>query len=714
MNLFKSLFCFVALVLIQSITYAQQEWISYQSQQQINDLVDNGTELLLATDRGLVVMDKNTLQKSFFDNANTNLDNHHIQAITMDFSGNSWIGTYDMRVAQFDGSEFQNIEIPNGIDNPNTIVLYDIEVGPDGDLWVGSSEGVFHKEGNTWNKYAEDELGIDFFEVWDIEINDAGEVFIASQNIHKYANGTWEDIGTNATILPYAHANLHISSTGDLFICGDLDKIGRYNGSTWELYDFEEGFNGFEVVGFTEDMNGNIYYNTLYDGIFKLENNEWSVYSDEQTIANGNNTSFYYIDAQNNSWLNNNIYLSVNKDGNIQSSNISAYTIEYNNVDRIQKGLNGDMFFLMYSSTSSIAVVDNNGNWSSFSLPQDLYLWPSIGDILYLAADDVWIASYDGLFHYNGTDWLLKAGNTQDILMDSEGKIYARANDRIYIIDNGIVSEYNTSNSQLSNLILSGIGVDTNDNLWIASFDWDGNAAIQKTSSDGNNWMTYSQTEYDVIDRPSGEFHFDNNGNVWIPSDLAGVLKFDGNTWTNPIKDNIEQVVNYNAFAIESDASGTLYFAHQYGVSTLKDGVWDNLIIDDVPNENSSATADIEFDDSGTLWWANNRHGVFSYTPESTSSIFSNSNLDINLSLYPNPAQNYFIIDFAIEENSEIDVYIYNNIGQLMSQYNFGKISFGEHQEKIELVNYSQGIYTVELKINNKSTVKRLVVQSNQ
>ena len=38
-----------------------QEWTSFESIQQSNDFVDAGDELLLATDEGLVVVDKATL-----------------------------------------------------------------------------------------------------------------------------------------------------------------------------------------------------------------------------------------------------------------------------------------------------------------------------------------------------------------------------------------------------------------------------------------------------------------------------------------------------------------------------------------------------------------------------------------------------------------------------------------------------------------------------
>ena len=78
MRFLKYSFFFALGILLQSPLHAQ-EWVSYQSQQQINDLVETGNELLMATDAGLVVMNKSTLEKTIFNKANSDLSNNHIQ-----------------------------------------------------------------------------------------------------------------------------------------------------------------------------------------------------------------------------------------------------------------------------------------------------------------------------------------------------------------------------------------------------------------------------------------------------------------------------------------------------------------------------------------------------------------------------------------------------------------------------------------------------------
>ena len=180
-------------------------------------------------------------------------------------------------------------------------------------------------------------------------------------------------------------------------------------------------------------------------------------------------------------------------------------------------------------------------------------------------------------------------------------------------------------------------------------------------SADGE-WTTYTAVDHPAIQTPSGDFHFDGDGNVWIPDDVAGVIKFDGETWTNPIIDNISDIANLTVLSIESDEAGKLYFAHQYGLTTLFEGEWEHLVIEDVPSVNSSHRSSIEFDDQGTLWWASNRYGVFSYTPESPSALFSQPVHEAILAIYPNPTSGLLHLDIP----NNLEWTIVNFSGQVM------------------------------------------------
>jgi ligand-binding sensor domain-containing protein len=702
-----SFLLFLAL-LFQGIVHAQ-DWTSYQSPNQVNDLVDTGGELFLATDAGLVVIDKTTLERRTYNKSNSNLSNNHIQTITLGQSGSVWVGTYDIVLSVFNGTDFGDSTSPiHDAFGPNT-EMYDLKIAPNGDLWVATTDGVFHREGQSWSHYGEAEFGPSFFESWDIEVRDDGEVFVAGRDIHKLVDGAWVSLTEESQFEGYLNADLFTSGAGDLFVAGDLDHIGRFDGENWQEYPID--FNGSEVVRFTEDVEGNVYFNTRQNGIFKLDNGTWAQQEDAQAAAFNNQITAFYIDDQNNRWMNTNIRLSVNEGGEIRTTLIAEHTLESNSQRNVHKGNNGKLYFISWSR-EHLSVLDTDGSWSFLPKPSSAAPAEFFNDLLVLADDDIWLTSYNGFHHYNGSEWTFTSLDPcRKIDIDSQGKIYIQSDSIIYMVDNGVLSEYNTSNSSLTSLPLSGHGIDANDNLWIASGDYDLNNVIQTVSPDGT-WTTYSADDHPVIKRPNGDFHFDNDGNVWIVNDPFGALKFDGLTWTDPIRETASgELTNRRVHSIKTDEDGKLYFAHEYGLSTLLDGEWENFINEEVTTNNSQSTK-IVFDDTGTLWWVNGRTGVFSFMPEVVSSNTSSiDGMVTYFALYPNPAQKYTTLDFTTKESSSVQVAIYNQIGQLVSENDLGQMLEGTYQQELNVDGFPKGFYTVQLRINNSSSTMKLVIQ---
>ena len=436
MTFLKYVFFFVLTLVYQLPTFAQN-WVSYQSHQQVNDLVDTGYELLMATDAGLVVMNKSSLEKTIFNKANSNLSNNHIQTTTQAPNGDSWIGTYDVILARFNGTDFEDTTQPDHEEYDENTMLYDFEIAPNGDFWLGTSDGVFHRQNQTWLHYGEEELDFNSLLVWDIEIDADGVVFIASHYLYRYADGIWSNISDTTPLFAYGDADILLSQSGDLFLSGDLDRIGRFNGEQWQIFDtsepedFDVNFSfAQEISGFTEDIDGNVYLNAQNNGVYKLVDNTWTQQVDEQTEAFNNQTSYFHIDEQNNRWLNHNIYISVYENGNVQSTTISEHTIAYNEVHRIHKGNNGNLYFPYEISSATtykngVAVLSPDGNWSELQIPVSLILWPGYGDMLVLDDDDIWIAFFSGLYHFDGNDWTHhQLSPCSSFAVDTQGKIF--------------------------------------------------------------------------------------------------------------------------------------------------------------------------------------------------------------------------------------------------------------------------------------------------
>lgn len=709
MDILKLKFVTILSICFLTLSFGQQ-WVSYVSENQINDLVENSTELFLATDAGLVVVNKTTLEKTIYNKSNSNLNFNHIQAITQAPNGDIWIGTYDVSVARFDGSSFTDIQYPSVAGIEQFTKLYDIEIAPNGDVWLATSDGVLQQQGAVWTFYGENEIGPGFFEAWDLEINAAGDVFLGSIQVFKFSSGGWTNLFAGTTLLCYLDAELFFASNGDLHVAGDLERLMRYDGSSWIADSLGFTINNMGTGVFAEDLAGNIYYDTELSGIYKLENSlVWTLQSNTQTTAFGSPTSYYFIDSDGAHWLNQNIHFSKYKNGVIENTLISNTTLENVRTLNVHRGMNDKLYFITLISSYNISVLSTDGNWSSLSVPEQTVSGLS-GDILVIEDNDIWMSSSAGLHHYDGIAWteynIEPCGN---ILMDSQGKIYILSSNRIYMIANNVFSEYNPGNSGLTNQGLIGHGIDKDDNLWIAAGGWANDNLIQKRESDGT-WISYTEMDHPVLERPIGDFMFDTEGNVWIANANAGVIKFDGTTFTNPIKDSINSVVDYKVFEMAKDDLGKLYFSHQLGLTTIENGQLENMLIPDVPQESISTRSAITFDSVGNLWWGSNLYGVYAYQKEITSGMFSNEENLFDFNIFPNPTKDFTILRFDLETSSDVNVRMFNGIGQVVGHESIGHLPQGNHEHTINVSDLPHGIYFLHLQIDDKFAVKSVLV----
>ncbi len=81
---------------------------------------------------------------------------------------------------------------------------------------------------------------------------------------------------------------------------------------------------------------------------------------------------------------------------------------------------------------------------------------------------------------------------------------------------------------------------------------------------------------------------------------------------------------------------------------------------------------------------------------------------DVQFSLFPNPATNNAAISLNLEKKSAVEVAIYSVNGALIAEKNYGKLS-GETVLPIELTNVKAGMYFVNLTIDGKTIVKKLI-----
>ena len=85
---------------------------------------------------------------------------------------------------------------------------------------------------------------------------------------------------------------------------------------------------------------------------------------------------------------------------------------------------------------------------------------------------------------------------------------------------------------------------------------------------------------------------------------------------------------------------------------------------------------------------------------------------DLNLNIYPNPAQNNSIVSFYLSTPENVSLNIYDVLGRETMIIANEKLNIGEHRFTIDKIK-NEGIYFLKLGIGNKFFTKKLVVSSN-
>jgi len=78
--------------------------------------------------------------------------------------------------------------------------------------------------------------------------------------------------------------------------------------------------------------------------------------------------------------------------------------------------------------------------------------------------------------------------------------------------------------------------------------------------------------------------------------------------------------------------------------------------------------------------------------------------------IYPNPARNNVFIEYSTNSFNPHTLFVYNSIGQKVYEKTFRPKLFGQKIEKIDIRNFSSGIYYIKLISGNNSIVKAISI----
>jgi uncharacterized repeat protein (TIGR01451 family) len=654
-------FCTLALCCtFAAVVSAQSKWANYVTDQNIYDVVPADDQLWVATQGGLVSVDRQTGSRQAFLPSNSPVRGHGMMDVAIDKNGVKWLGGLNGGLFRFENGNWEQFHYINTGDT--LIEIFNIQIAQDGKVWFISNinndcsgcRKLFSFDGTSFTRHDQNlgPLVSSGSYVSDFAIKDNGEIWIANYyHIFRY-DGSHVSMVFDSTNTPLKHkeriTGLELDANGNLWLTTDdysmvFDpdyRVLKFDGSQWSINDEQSlGFPTGFCETFFKGGDGNLWFSFVSEdyttkSYVRFDGNGWTNYTSADlngSLPGYSPPQLFAVDQQGHWWMS--MYKNAH-DPKVFSFDGTAWTgypteifpLSDNYFSCVGFDCDGNTWF------GSGALDRFDGvNWDEFTSADigfNLSVWAIESDTV---TCDVWFASYginEGLFRYhNGAfEKLPIFTGARDIAISPDGSIWIASDSRgAGHYQNGVWAWYNSSNSPVQDYAHE-VEVDANGGLWVTSY------GKGLAHWNGSNWQVFNESNSPVSNH-AYQLFIDNNGFVWVGK-RGGLLRFNGTDWQ--VFDLFGEKVWVTS--MEQDANQHFWIGTSAG-AFYWDGV--NLVKYDISNSpiGQNAIGKLKIDPYGNKWFVHstgvsvfNENGISNQvlTPKASAkgSVFFDNNQD--------------------------------------------------------------------------------------
>lgn len=701
---YRILILIVCLINVNNVFSQLTDWQNYTNQDWVNQILNDGDCLWIATDGGLVKMNKSTEKTTLYNRANAGLQDNHIVSLAKDKENNIWLGSkYNgicrfsengVRVFNINNSGIQRNEFCTSIivdDNNNKWIgslLYlnkfndkiweswtsplsqmystiwlitSMKFDEDSILWLGGEAGDW-----SFAKFAENEMQVlyDFGSVRGVEIDKDNNKWLATDHgLVKYDGENFTTFNSENSILPYDDLmDIKKDEEDNLWIVGGNYLI-KYDGAEFVIYSapLTKGNNWLTCIEIDDEY---IWLGTRRDGLIRYKDNIFKQMNLTTSSLLSNNISYCSdIDLENNVWIGTEHNLiKIDSDDHWNSLFEKKEDNTENRVLGVNCAPSGDMWIalgrsdtcvLKMNANNTIAFTKQNTPWFG-QIPDDQS--GVFSEFAFDKKGNVWLASRLGLFKYDGNKW----------------------------------DYFSPDNSPLPDYQINSLAIDKDDNLWVGiGRSFGGSGGLCKY--DGTDWTIYTMKNSGLPTLFVAIIRFDSKNVLWLSCRDAhgggigriwggGLTRFDGTSWTSYNIEN-SKIPSNTIMDIAIDKNDHLWLA-TYGHVGITEYDGTNWVSYNIENSGIAwdEVSKITLDYGRDLIWLNhlNNSGISTAKLNWNESSIENPVIDAGRPsvVYPNPAKDE--IGFHLKEGENIyKVEVYNIAGKLICCKNLSSNTVG-------------------------------------
>ena len=222
-------------------------------------------------------------------------NDQYMDHLVCTLAGEVWGYDYDTLLRLHAGYWYPTPLKQLSLDRPGSRMIVDVEPGPDGEIWVVSTDSVAVSDGSGWKVYGEGQDWEEQVHLSQIAFDGRGRTWLASmEGLYRFASGR---LHLEAKRSLFSPTELRIGADGTFWIATNQGVLA-YRDGAWQVFTFsDQGLASDTIRDLEIDQRGRVWAATDW-GLLVYDGGQWHAFQMHNADLPGNFIMSLLVDGR--------------------------------------------------------------------------------------------------------------------------------------------------------------------------------------------------------------------------------------------------------------------------------------------------------------------------------------------------------------------------------------------------------------------------------